>query len=49
MIAIAVGFSGIILVTRPGFGGIHPAGDPVGGRHGLLRAVLDPDAHPRRA
>lgn len=25
MIAIAVGFSGIILVTRPGFGGIHPA------------------------
>ncbi len=25
MVAIAVGFSGILLVTRPGFGGIHPA------------------------
>ena len=44
--AIIVGFCGVLLVTRPGAGGIHPAALLSVVRRGLLCDLLDLDAHP---
>ena len=41
--AIIVGFCGVLLVTRPGAGGIHSAAVPLGHGRGLLRDLLDLD------
>ena len=39
-----VGFLGVLLVTRPGFGGIHPAALLYARQCHLLRALRDLDA-----
>ena len=44
--AIMVGFCGVLLVTRPGAGGIHPAALLSFGGSDLLCDLLDLDAHP---
>ena len=43
--AIAVGFFGVLVVARPGFGGMHPAALLSLLRHRLLRVLRDLDAH----
>ena len=44
MIAIAWAFLGVLVVTRSGFGGMHPAAFRLGGRGDLLRALRHLDA-----
>jgi drug/metabolite transporter (DMT)-like permease len=45
--AIAVGFLGVLVVTRPGAGGLPPGGAAVALRRALLRALFHHHAHPR--